>query len=251
MTATPPFPELLALVEGRSAALREAVGASTDPAAPVPGCPGWTLPDLVVHLGQVQRFWASAVTAADDTGPPTAEQIGDRTPRGELLDWSAESTTLLVTALRAAGPEAPCWAWWGAGVAPLTAGAVARHQVQEAAVHAYDAQEAIGKPEQIPAAAAVDGVEEFLSVCLGALGPWPHRPARVSFQALEGPSWLVDLSPSGARPSPAAGGEPVTSVQGRASDLVLALYRRIPLADIRVTGDQEVADQLRDWSRID
>ena len=83
-------------------------------------------------------------------------------PHGDLPEWSAESTRLLLAALGEAGPDAACWTWWPLSDAPQTAGAVARHQVQEAGVHAYDAQEAIGKPEPIPAAVAVDGVGEFL-----------------------------------------------------------------------------------------
>jgi uncharacterized protein (TIGR03083 family) len=253
MTANPPFPELLSLIEGRSEALREAAATAgpEGPEATVPGCPDWSLRDLIAHLGAVQRFWAAAVEAADDTAPPSADRIGDQEPHGDLLEWSAESTRLLVAALRAAGPESPCWAWWAASGAPLTARAVARHQVQEAAVHAFDAQETIGKPEPIPAAAAVDGVSEFLTVGLGSLGAWPHRPARVTFQAIEGPSWTLDLSPAGAHADPAASGEPVTRIQGTASDLVLALYRRIALADVRVDGDRTVAEQLREWSVAD
>ena len=61
----------------------------------------------------------------------------------------------------------------------MTAGAVARHQAQEAAVHAWDAQKTIGKPEPIPASVAVDAVAEFLEVTLGSQGPWPPGPDRV------------------------------------------------------------------------
>ncbi|MEU4564060.1 maleylpyruvate isomerase family mycothiol-dependent enzyme [Actinoplanes sp. NPDC023936] len=244
MASRPPFPELLSLIESRSAALREA---AVDLTAQVPGCPGWTVRDLVTHVGRVQRFWASAVRAGAAAGPPPAP--GD--PSGELLIWFDESTPLLVDALRAAGPGAPSWAWWPPSAAPHTVGAIARHQVQEAAVHAFDAQEAIGKPEPLPAAVAVDGVGEFLEVCLGSRGAWPHRPARVELQALEGPSWTVDLSPAGVTVDPAASGAPVTRMQGRASDLVLALYRRIGLADVRVDGDREVAEQIREWCVVD
>jgi uncharacterized protein (TIGR03083 family) len=250
MTSIPPFPELLSLIVGRSAALRDAA-AIGDLTARVPGCPDWSLRDLVAHLGAVQRFWAVTVALADDSGPPSAEQRGSREPSGELLEWFEESTRALVTALRAAGPDAPSWAWWGASGAPLTAGAVARHQVQEAAVHAWDAQDALGRAEPLPAAVAVDGVGEFLSVGLGSLGAWPHRPARVQFQAIEGPSWTLDLSPSGATADPAASGEAVTRIHGSASRLVLALYRRIPLDEVRIDGDREVAEQLREWSRMD
>jgi uncharacterized protein (TIGR03083 family) len=251
MTSTPPFPELLALIEGRSAAFREAVAAAPDLSVTVPGCPDWSLTDLVAHLGGVHRFWATTVAAGDDSGPPSADRLGDREPHGDLLEWSAASTGLLLAALRDAGPDAPCWTWWGDSEAPLTSGAVARHQVQEAAVHAYDAQEAIGKAEPLPAAVAVDGVSEFLQVGLGSLGAWPHRPARVGFQAIEGPSWTLDLSPSGAKADPPASGEPVTLIRATASDLVLALYRRIPLADVRVDGDRVVAGQLTEWSVAD
>ncbi|BEL08879.1 maleylpyruvate isomerase family mycothiol-dependent enzyme [Actinoplanes sichuanensis] len=249
MTSTPPFPELLALIEGRSAAFREAVAAAPDLSVTVPGCPDWSITDLVAHLGAVHRFWAAAVAAGDESGPPSADQLGDREPHGDLLEWSAASTALLLAALRDAGPGAPCWTWWGASDAPLTSTAVARHQVQEAAVHAYDAQESIGRAEPLPAAVAVDGVSEFLQVGLGSLGAWPHRPARVAFQAIEGPSWTLDLSPSGAKADPPASGEPVTRIQATASDLVLALYRRIPLVDVRVDGDRSVAGELTEWSK--
>jgi uncharacterized protein (TIGR03083 family) len=251
MSDVPQFPALLSQIDDRSAALRDAVAAAPDLEARVPGCPDWTLRDLVTHLGAVQRFWAVTVRAADASGPPSAEAIGDRSPRGDLLDWFSESTRLLLAALREAGPDAPCWAWWGASDGPLTSGAVARHQVQEAAVHAYDAQETIGKPEPLPAAEAVDGMSEFLVVSLGVRGAWPHRPARVVFRATEGPTWTVDLTPDGAEVGPAAGGAAVTTIHGSASDLVLALYKRAPLSSLRIDGDTEVAQQLRDWARTE
>jgi uncharacterized protein (TIGR03083 family) len=251
MTDTPPFPELLTLIDERSAALSAAAAVAPSLESRVPGCPDWALGDLIAHLGEVQRFWAVATTLADPSAPPTPEQRGETGPPeddADLLAWFSASTSLLLSALRAAGPESPAWAWWEASGTPLTAAAIARHQVQEAAVHAFDAQEAAGKPEPLPAAVAVDGVAEFLSVGLASGGAWPHRPARVAFIATEGPTWVVDLSPAGARFDPAAGGEPVATVHGSASDLVLALYKRIPLDDLRVDGDRSVLTELNAWS---
>jgi uncharacterized protein (TIGR03083 family) len=242
------FDELLTLVDDRSAALRSAAAAASSLEARVPGCPDWTLDELIRHLGGVQRFWAVVARLADTSAPPTAEQRGDLDPQGDLLQWSAESTALLVDALRAAGPESPAWAWWADSGAPMTAAAVARHQVQEAAVHAYDAEEAAGEPSPLPAAVAVDGVAEFVSVGMASLGKWPHRPARVAFRAVEGPSWVVDLSPAGVQLDPAAGGEPVATVHGPASDLVLALYKRIPADAVRVDGDRAVFGELLAWA---
>jgi uncharacterized protein (TIGR03083 family) len=154
---------------------------------------------------------------------------------------------MLLSALGEAGPDAGCWTWWPLSDAPQTAGAVARHQVQEASVHAYDAQEAIGKPEPVPAAAAVDGVGEFLQVTYGAEGAWPHRPARVAFVAAEGPSWTLDLTTEGAKLDPAAGGEPSTTVTGSASDILLALFGRVPVDRLRIEGDATVLEELRGW----
>jgi uncharacterized protein (TIGR03083 family) len=248
MTHTPPYADLLSLIDDRSAVLRHAVAAAPDLSPRVPGCPDWSLTELVVHLGNVHRFWAEAVRRADPTGPPQREAGDHPTSRAELLDWSAESTRLLLATLGDADPETPCWTWWAASGAPQTAGAVARHQVQETAVHAYDGQETIGKPEPLPAAVAVDGVAELLTVGLGSLGAWPHRPARIVFTATEGPAWTVDVSPSGVTVDPAASGEPVATVHGSASELVLALYGRIPYDDLRVDGDRGVLAELRSWS---
>jgi uncharacterized protein (TIGR03083 family) len=251
MTQTPSFPELLSLIEDRSAALRVAVTGFPDLDARVPGCPDWSLRDLVEHVGAVQRFWAAAVTAGPGDKPPSRDAVGDIAPRGDLLSWSADSTGLLLEALRAAGPDQGCWAWWGASEAPLTVGAVARHQVQEAAVHAYDAQETVGHPEPIPAAVALDGVPEFLTVSHGSSGPWPHRPARLGLHAVEGPLWLLDLTPAGAAIVRGDEGSAAAVMYGSAGDLVLALYGRIPLEHIRIEGDRALVEDVLAWPCLD
>jgi uncharacterized protein (TIGR03083 family) len=251
MSETPSFPELIELVAERSAALREAVAVAADLDVRVPGCPDWSLRDLVAHLGAVQRFWAVVVAAGPAEGPPTPEALGDREPRGDLLEWSAESTNILLAALHATDPELSCWAWWGASAAPMTVAAVARHQVQEAAVHAYDAQESIGKPEPLPAAVAIDGVPEFLEVGVGAQGAWPHRPARLAFSATEGQVWVLQLTPSGARIDPAPGEDPVATLSGQASDLILVGYGRAPLERLRITGDRVVVEQFLTWTNTE
>jgi uncharacterized protein (TIGR03083 family) len=248
MTETPPFDQLLTLIDERSTAFRDAVAAASDLTGRVPGCPDWSLAELAAHLGGVQRFWAVTVRVADTSGPPTPDQRGDLAPHGDLPAWLAECTALLLAALRDTGPDTPAWTWWAASGAPLTAGAIARHQVQEAAVHARDAQETIGKPEPLPAAVAVDGVAEFISVGLASQGAWPHRPARLAFRSIEGPSWTLDLTPSGARLDPPASGDPLVTVHAPASDLVLALYGRVPFESLAVDGDRTVLTELTGWA---
>lgn len=75
----------------------------------------------------------------------------------------------LLDALREAGPDRVGWTWWGASQSPQTCGAVARHQLQQIAVHTYDAQIAVGAPQLLPDDVALDGVEEFLSTCVATM----------------------------------------------------------------------------------
>lgn len=250
-STTPPFDGLLDLIEGRSAVLREAVRGG-GPEARVPGCPDWSVRDLVAHLGQVQRFWAAVVAAGPAEGPPEEKSVAGREPSGDLLEWSAESTEVLLSALRAAGPDRQCWTWWAASGEPTTSGTVARHQVQEAAVHAYDAQEAAGRAVALPADVAVEGVAEFLQVGYGAMGgwtPWPHASAVLAFVTDEGPSWQVELAEGGgAVTTPGTGRDAAATLRGPASDLVLALYGRVPADRLRVEGDGDLVSRLLAWS---
>lgn len=254
MDNMPPFPLLLEQITQRSAALREAA-AEAGPGAAVPGCPGWSVHDLLAHLGEVQRFWAAVVTAGPGQPPPEDEAVPGRLPGDDVLAWSAESTSVLLAALREAGPGRGCWTWWERSSAPQDSASVARHQVQEAAVHARDAQEAAGRPEPLPLAVAVDGVTEFLTVGLGAMGPWPHAPAQVALRADEGQSWLLRLGPDGAGIAAGPGEATAATVSGTASDLVLFLYGRQGRemgrpagGPVRVEGDQDLVRQLTAWA---
>jgi hypothetical protein len=88
----PAFDDLLSQIEDRSAALR-AAAAGTPAQARVPGCPDWSLHDLIAHLGGVQRFWAAVVQAGPADGPP--DDVPGSEPQGDLLAWSAESAAVI------------------------------------------------------------------------------------------------------------------------------------------------------------
>jgi len=240
---TIPFNRMLELIDGRSAALRSALAGALEER--VPGCPDWTGRDLLAHLGEVQRFWAQAVVAGKPEGPPNDADVPEREPSGDLLDWSERSTGALLDAFWDAGADRPVWAWWG----PTTSGRVARHQVQEAGVHAWDAEDTVGRAGPLrPADLAADGVDEFLTVEVPTNGTWPHPPATVGLTAADvpGQEWRVVLGPGGGRveAGPAAGN---AVLGGSASDLVLALYGRRPVDSLAVTGDNEVAKRFVEW----
>ncbi|MFD9789482.1 maleylpyruvate isomerase family mycothiol-dependent enzyme [Streptomyces sp. NPDC059070] len=261
MEKNPEFPDLLRLIDERSTAFRAAVAAAPSLDAPVPTCPGWTLFDLARHLGGGDRFWAAIVGAGPaDAPPPGAAEaraaLEVPREREALLTWLEESTDLLLGVLREAGPDTGSWAWWSDLQTPRTSGGVARHRVQESAVHSYDAQLAGGAPQPLPTGVALDGVEEFLFTCVASLSAWPHEPTTFDFHASEGRSWRLTVDGDGARsariPAPTATtGEDLdaagAAVHGTASELVLYLYDRIKVASLHLDGDAGLLDLLRAW----
>ncbi|MFD0027502.1 maleylpyruvate isomerase family mycothiol-dependent enzyme [Streptomyces sp. NPDC055059] len=261
MTTTLTFPVLLRMIDERSSAFRAAVASAPSLDVQVPTCPEWTLFDLAQHIGEGRRAWAATVAA----GPAPAKSVPEGAPaapreREAVPAWLAASTQELLDALREAGPDRGCWTWWGASQSPQTCGAVARHQLQQIAVHTYDAQVTVGAPEPLPDEVALDGVEEFLSTCVATTSAWPHKPTAFDFHAIEGHSWRLTVDGVGARstrnsapgttPVAAAGQGPSTagvSVRGTASELVLFVYDRIPADSLQIEGDAGLFDLLRAW----
>ncbi|MEV7171282.1 maleylpyruvate isomerase family mycothiol-dependent enzyme [Streptomyces sp. NPDC093224] len=247
------FPDVLRLIEERSAAFRAAIASAPDLDVRVPSCPDWTLRELAQHLGDGRRRQAAVVTAGPGAEPParTDPKGAPTAPRdrGALDAWLAASTESMLGALREAGPDRGCWTWWGRSQAPQTSGAVARHQVQELAVHTYDVQLAGGAAQALPAEVAVDGVEAFLTTVAATSVPWPFEPATIDLHAAEGRSWRLTLDASGVRCDGLAGGtEPGDLVmRGTASDLVLYFYARLPMDALENTGDTRPMEQLAEW----
>jgi uncharacterized protein (TIGR03083 family) len=194
-------------------------------AAPVPGCPGWALRDLVGHLAEVQHFWAWVVrTRAAD---PSAYVQPRRRPDDELLGWSAAQSAELETALAGVGPTERVWTW-----APRQdVGFVLRRQLQEATVHTTDVEQVLGDVRPIPPDVGLDGLDEWLEVMVpGALpeGPPPHAHP-VVLHAVDADAERT-LFP-GSRPFP------IAALTGNAGDLLLAVWRRVPLEVLTVDGD--------------
>ncbi|RKR92959.1 uncharacterized protein (TIGR03083 family) [Micromonospora pisi] len=261
MEETPGFPDLLRLIDERSTAFRTAVAAASSLEVQVPTCPEWTLFDRVRHPGEGRRSWAATIAAGPAAAVKSASE-GPTAPREReaLLAWSADSTERLLNALRESGPDRGCWTWWGGSQSPQTCGAVARHQLQEVAVHTYDTQLTLGAPQPLPDEIALDGVDEFLSTCCATTSAWPHEPATVDYHATEGRSWRLWLSADGARatrlptsgtaPATAAGENPEAadaSARGTASELVLAFYGRIPVDSLKLEGNRRLFDLLIAW----
>ncbi|WP_433063903.1 maleylpyruvate isomerase family mycothiol-dependent enzyme [Dactylosporangium sp. CS-033363] len=243
------FPALLRLIDERSKAFHAAIAAAPSLGVPVPTCPGWTLFDLAQHLSEGRRKWAGIVDAGPSGEPVTPSPTPAPRIREALLFWLDATTRELLHSLERAGPERGCWTWWESSETPQNAGSVARRQLHEVAVHTYDAQAAIGAPQPLPEAIALDGVDEFLATCCAGAYHWPHPPAALDYRATEGRSWRLALSADEVQlirdPSPDSPAD--ATVRGAASELVLVLYCRIPIDAVQVEGDRRQFDLLIDW----
>jgi uncharacterized protein (TIGR03083 family) len=194
-------------------------------AARVPGCPGWRLNDLVWHLSEVQHFWAWVVkTRAPD---PSTYVEPLRHPDDELLGFLAAQNAELETVLAGADPTMRVWTW----SARQDVAFVLRRQAMEATVHAVDVEQVLGDVRPIPADVGLDGLDEWLEVMVpGALPGGPPESAHpVVFHAVDADAERT-LFP-GTKPFP------IAALTGTAGDLLLAVWRRVPLEVLTVDGD--------------
>ena len=193
--------------------------------ARVPGCPDWRLGDLVWHLSEVQHFWSWIVrTGAAD---PAAYVRPARRPDDELLGFIAAQNAELETVLAGADPAQRVWTW-----APRQDVAfVLRRQLQEAVVHTVDVEQVLGDVRPIPADVGLDGIDEWLEVRVPrALPGGPPAGAHpVVLHAVDADAERT-LFP-GTQPFP------IAALTGTAGDLLLALWRRVPMEVLTVDGD--------------
>jgi len=246
------FADLLRLMQERSTAFQAAVATAPSLDVQVPTCPEWTLLDLVQHLVEGRRKWTAIVAAGPaDAAAIVSAPVAPR-EREAVLNWFATSVQEQLDALREAGPDRGCWTWWGDSQSPQTSGAVARDQLQQLAVHTYDAQVTVGAPQPLSSELALDGVDEFLTTRCAGTEPWPHEPVVVDYHATEGRSWRLWVSDGRTRtarlPDGATAGEGPekadVAVWGTANELVLFFYGRIQSESLRTEGDRGILDRL-------
>jgi uncharacterized protein (TIGR03083 family) len=205
----------------------------------VPGCPDWTLADLVWHLAEVQNFWTWVVrTRAED---PSGYVEPERRPDGELLGYQLGRSAALETVLAGVDPAERVWTW----AAQQDVAFVLRRQAQEAVVHTVDVEQVLGDVRPIPADVGLDGLDEWLEVMVpGALPQGPPESAHpVVFHAVDADAERT-LFP-GSRPFP------IAVLTGNAGDLLLAAWRRVPLEVLTVDGDGLQAAAMIDLVKLE
>ena len=214
-------------------------------ATAVAACPGWDVADLVWHTGEVHWFWTEVV--ANRWDEPSAYQEPERPGDGELLGWYRASVDRTLGVLRATDPLQSVWSWAPRGA---SAAWVIRRMAQETAVHRWDAEDAAGSGWRIDADLAVDGIDEFFEHFTdgAAEGAAPVGGTVHLHCTDHDGEWLVAEPEVGGRLAVThehAKGD--AAVRGGASDLVLALWRRVALDApdrFEVFGDADVARRL-------
>jgi uncharacterized protein (TIGR03083 family) len=209
---------------------------------PVPGCPGWSLADLVEHTTRIHR-WATAhvVTTTDERPRFPKDDVGSG---AALLATFAGNGAALIDALRAADLDRTVPTFIG----PQPARWWLRRQAHETAVHAWDVGSALGTPSPLDAALAVDGIDELFDVffvhrfdaqAFAGTGETMHLHAT----DVDG-EWLVRFAPDGPVVTREhAKGD--VAARGAASDLLLFLWTRVGPAQLETFGDVTVLERYQ------
>ncbi|GAA1698372.1 maleylpyruvate isomerase family mycothiol-dependent enzyme [Fodinicola feengrottensis] len=237
----------LEALRAEGAALGAAVGVE-NLAAPVRSCPGWNLERLVGHLGVVYQFQRTHFVRGTASRPDNERQTAPTGPA--VLDYFAEQLAQTITALENLDPEAPAWNWGGG---PKVAAFWFRRMALETAIHRWDAQAAIGIPIPLDPRLSVDGIAEVLDTQLPSgrrKGP-DDAEGVVRLNATDtGDRWVLRLRGTTLAvldtntvldPGPGA----QAAAKGTASDLLLALWGRIPLDVLEITGESHLLEALR------
>jgi uncharacterized protein (TIGR03083 family) len=215
--------------------------AAAGPQAPVAGCPGWDVAELVWHITGVHHFWAEIVGGRlqDPEAVPRLERP-EAFPA--LLARFRSGVEHLAATLAAADPAAPVWTW----ARQKDAGFVIRHQAQETAVHRWDAERAAGRGFAIDPALAADAVDEFLehTAVFRAEGAAPIGGA-VHLHPTDGPGeWTVSEDEAGNLLVQKGHIKGDAAMRGPASDLLLVLYRRLDPGALETFGDAGVLERF-------
>jgi len=229
---------------GDDASRVAAVATSGPLDAPVAGCPGWDVRELVVHLGSVHQ-WArtAAATAAEPAGgdwfvaPPGVDEGAEG-----LAAWYGAAAQSLVDTLAGLDPGAPTWHMFPAE--PVV-GVWLRRQAQETSLHRWDAESAVGEPGPIDRVLAADGIDEYFGMMLARRVArdgitLPASSLHVHCTDTAGEWTVQDVDGALACTREHRKGD--AALRGGAQDLLLALWGRpVPDGVVDVVGDADAA----------
>jgi uncharacterized protein (TIGR03083 family) len=183
-----------------------AVSSGTDLDRPVTGCPGWSMHDLVVHVGSIERWVVHAIRRQE------LLRDAPQWPGTDLAAWYEEGAANLLLALDT-DPADPA-----ATFAPdKTVGFWQRRQVHEHRIHRWDLEDALGEAEPLDPLVAHDGLDEIATMF------WP-RQVRLGRAVMPTHGLRVVTTDTGGEW--VFGDTAVATLSGPAADLLLVLMHR-------------------------
>lgn len=203
--------------------------------ARVPHMKRWTLGDVIAHLGGVHRWAASIVSSGwEGKGHRGGAETGDA-----LVAWFEEGADLLVSTLQAADLTAKCGNF--SPGSPNTAHFWFRRQAHETTMHRWDVESAIDAQSPIDATFATDGIDELFHTFTRARGKQAlEDPIRIVTTDTEMGWTLAPTSTPGRVDLTTDDNQVVANLSGPAEALLLALWKRISLDGVEISGDAEV-----------
>ncbi|MFL6178288.1 MAG: maleylpyruvate isomerase family mycothiol-dependent enzyme [Actinomycetes bacterium] len=226
--------------------------------APIDACPGWSLAHLGYHVGDVVRFWSWVVTTGATT--TVGEPEFPRPPDAQLAHWLRLGVRDLIGQLRRADPTAPAYSW----TPQQDVAFVQRRVPHEVAVHRWDAEHAVrtltgAEPRPIESDLAIDGISEYFLLASSFPVEQSAVAGTIALRCTDSKgctdskaTWTAWLSDSRIQALQADTRDASVAISGAASDLLLTLWRRLPLSSDRVTvsGDVEFAQQFLSWANL-
>jgi uncharacterized protein (TIGR03083 family) len=222
---------------------------NADGSTPVPTCPGWSLAQLLRHVGRGDR-WAAQIVRdrLEDYLDPRAVE-GGKPPLdpADAISWLHGGAQRLVDAVELSGVETPVWTFLG----PRPANWWVRRRLHETAVHRADAAIAIGGDFTLDANIAADAITEWLervAIQTGRDGaPLPLEGGNTLHLHATEPGlgeageWTVGVG-DGAITWTHEHGKGSVALRGGAAELLLVMTRRVSVADtdIEFFGDDSV-----------